>query len=195
MNSFDSALVLWLNGLSGNVRVIDDLLRVVASDYLMPLLFSIAMVGLWFAGRNAAERRRFQVATLVGISSIGISNLAVFAINSLWFRPRPFVDLGNDLNLLFYQATDSSFPANPVAIGFAAGAAAWLASRRLGIWLLAGALLYGISRIYAGVFYPTDIAGGAAVGVLVVLGTLRLKDLLEPAVSLFIRVVRGLSLA
>ncbi len=194
MNAFDTALVVWLNGLSGNVRIVDDLLLVIASDYLMPLLFASAMTALWFAGRTLAERRRFQVATLVGISSIGLSNLAVFGINSLWYRPRPFVELGEEINLLFYRATDPSFPANPVVIGFAAGAAAWPVNRGLATWLFFGGLLYGFSRVYAGVFYPTDIAGGAAVGVLTVLFTLKLRDLVEPAVSLFIRLARGLSL-
>ncbi len=195
MNAFDTNIVLWLNGLAGKVRVIDDLSRVLASDYVMPLLFSTAVVAVWFAGRTDEARRRFQMASLVGMSAIGFSNLAVFGINSVWDRPRPYVALGDDINLLFYRATDPSFPANPVAIGFAAAAALWPVSRQLAIWLAAGSLAYGFSRVYAGVFYPTDIFGGAAVGVLVVLATLRLRDLLEPVVSLFMRVVRGLSLA
>ncbi len=195
MNAFDTNIVLWLNGLAGNLRVIDELLKVLASDYLMPLLFSTAVVAVWFAGRTDEARRRFQMASLVGMSAIGFSNLAVFGINSVWDRPRPYVALGDDINLLFYRATDPSFPANPVAIGFAAAAALWPVSRQLAIWLAAGSLAYGFSRVYAGVFYPTDIFGGAAVGVLVVLATLRLRDLLEPVVSLFMRVARGLSLA
>ena len=195
MNAFDTAIVLWLNGLSGNVQPIDDLLMILASDYLMPLVFSTATVAMWFAGRTDLARSRLQMASLVGMSSIGFSNLAVFGINSIWHRPRPFVDLSGDINLLFYRATDPSFPANPVAIGFAAAAAAWLVNRKLALWLMAGSLAYGFSRVYIGVFYPTDIAGGAAVGILVVVATLRLRDLLEPVISLFIRVVRGFSLA
>lgn len=195
VNAFDTNIVLWLNGLSGNVQVIDDLLRVLSSDYLMPLLFSTAVVAVWFAGRTDLERPRYQLASLVGMSSIGFSNLAVFVINSIWNRPRPYVALGDEIDLLFYRATDPSFPANPVAIGFAAAAALWPISRQFAVWLAVGSLAYGFSRVYAGVFYPTDIFGGAAVGVLVVLGTLRLRYLLEPVVSLFIRVVRGLSLA
>ena len=87
MNAFDTNIVLWLNGLSGNVPVIDDLLMVLSSDYLMPLLFSTAVVAVWFAGRTELARRRFQMASLVGMSSIGFSNLAVFGINSVWDRP------------------------------------------------------------------------------------------------------------
>lgn len=195
MNTFDTEIVLWLNGLSGNVQPIDDLLRILASDYLMPLLFSTVVVAMWFASRTELARPRYQMASLVGMSSIGFSNLAVFVINSFWHRPRPFVELGDDINLLFYRATDPSFPANPVAIGFAAAGAAWLVNRQLAMWLMAGSLAYGFSRVYAGVFYPTDILGGAAVGILVVVGTLRLRDLLEPVISLFIRVARGFSLA
>ena len=60
MNPIDREIVLWLNGLSGNVALIDDLIRVVSTDYLMPLVFSLAMFGMWFAGRTAAERSHFS---------------------------------------------------------------------------------------------------------------------------------------
>ena len=193
MNPVDRALVLWLNGLSGNVKWFDDLMRIVATDYLMPLVFSLSMFGLWFAGRTREERRRFQYWVLIGISSIGLSNVAVFLINITWVRERPFEVL-DEIDLLFYRATDPSFPANPVAIGFAAGSAAWMANRKFGYTLFALALVYGFSRVYAGVFFPTDILGGAAVGILVTWGTTYLHRFFQPITNLFIRLVRGLAM-
>jgi undecaprenyl-diphosphatase len=195
MNSLDANLVIWLNGLSGNVKVFDDLMRVVASDYLMPLTFSLCMLALWLSGRTPAERLRYQVASLVGASAIGLSNVAVWLINITWDRPRPFVDHGDQLNLLFYPPTDPSFPANPVAIGFAAAAAAWTVNRKFGWWIVAAATLYGFSRLYAGIFYPADIVGGAVVGVVVFALTTYLRRFLEPLVTAFIRLIRGLSAA
>lgn len=193
MNPVDRAIVEWLNGMSGNVKLFDDLMRVIATDYLMPLIFSLAMFGMWFAGRDLAERKKFQYWTLIGISSIGLSNVAVVLLNLAWARTRPYVEL-EEINLLFYKATDPSFPANPVAIGFAAGSAAWMANRTFGYWLFGAAILYGFSRLYAGVFYPTDIVGGAVVGILVTWGTTYVHRLFQPITHLFIRLVRGLAM-
>jgi undecaprenyl-diphosphatase len=193
MNPVDREIVLWLNGLAGNVKLLDDLVRITASDYLMPLLFSAAMFGMWFAGSAAEQRRRYQHAVLIGISSIGLSNVGVVLLNLAWERPRPFTSL-DEINLLFYRSTDPSFPANPVAIGFAAGAAAWMVNRKFGYWLFGAALVFGFSRVYAGVFYPTDIAGGAAVGIVVTWATTYLHRLFQPITYLFIRLVRGLAL-
>lgn len=193
MNPIDRELVLWLNGLAGSIALIDDLIRVISTDYLMPLMFSLAMFGMWFGGRTAAERVHFQHWVLIGISSIGLSNVAVVLINLAWDRPRPYVELA-EIELLFYRATDPSFPANPVAIGFVAGAAAWMANRKFGYWLFGAALVYGFARVYAGVFYPSDVLGGAAVGILVTWGTTYLHRLFQPVTGLFIRLVRGLAL-
>ncbi len=195
MNSLDVELIIWLNGLSGSVTIFDDLMRVIASDYLMPLVFSLSMFALWLSGRNPVERTKYQLATLVGISALALSNVAVLLINIAWERPRPFVDHGDQLNLLFYPPTDPSFPANPVAIGFASAAAVWSVNRKFGWWMFAAASVYGFSRLYAGVFYPTDIIGGAVVGVAVFGFTSYLRRFLEPLVTTVVRLIRGLSAA
>jgi undecaprenyl-diphosphatase len=193
MNPFDRALVEWLNGLHG-FEPFDGLMRVVTGDYLMPVLFSGALIALWFAGRGREEGPRYQMGALVGMSAVGLSNVAVFALNSAWPRPRPFESLPGELDLLFYPPTDPSFPANVVAIGFAAASAAWRVNRRSGAVLFACAALLGFSRVYAGVSWPTDVAGGAVVGVLVTLGTVCLGRLLEPLPTLALRLARGFGL-
>ncbi len=195
INSLDADLVIWLNGFSGNVKIFDDLMRVIASDYLMPLVFSLGLMALWLSCRNPVERAKYQLATLVGISALSLSNGLVWLINISWARPRPFIDHGDRLNLLFYPPTDPSFPASAVAIGFAAAAAIWTVNRKFGWWMFAAATLYGFSRLYAGVFYPTDIVGGAVVGLVVFVLVNYLRRFLEPLVTMFIRLIRGLSAA
>ena len=194
MNPIDRALVIWFNGLSGEVALIDDLARIIATDYLMPMVFSLVLFGMWFSGRNAAERAKFHHWVLIGISAFGMSNVTVLLVNLSWDRMRPFEALPNDIELLFYRATDPSFPANPVAIGFAAGTAAWMANRKLGYWLFAAGLLYGLTRIYAGVFYPTDVLGGAVAGILTTWYMTYIHRLFQPITNLFIRLTRGLAL-
>ena len=193
MNSMDASLLIWLNGLSGNIKSFDDLMRLIASDYLMPLVFSLSMFGLWFSGKTSSQRMTYQLTALMGIGALSISNAVVWLINSLWDRPRPFLDHPDELNLLFYSPTDPSFPANPVAIGFAVAMAAWTVNRKFGLWLFAAASLYGFSRVYVGVFYPTDIVAGALVGIAVYGFTSYLRRVLEPLVTMVVRVARGLS--
>ena len=102
MNPIDREFVIWFNGLSGNVGFIDDMARIIATDYLMPMVFSLAMFGMWFAGRTNEERERFQHWVLIGISSIGLSNVAVVLFNVAWDRDRPYVALP-EIELLFYK--------------------------------------------------------------------------------------------
>lgn len=195
MTSLDANIVIWLNGLSGNVKIFDDLMRLAASDYLMPLVFSLGMLGLWFSGKTPAERVKYQLTMLMGISALSIANVVVWLFNIWLERPRPFVEHGDELNLLFYPPTDPSFPANPVAVGFAAATAAWTINRKFGWWLYAAATLFGFSRLYAGVFYPTDIVGGAIVGIAIYGFTTYLRRFLEPLITSFVRLMRGLSAA
>jgi membrane-associated phospholipid phosphatase len=49
--------------------------------------------------------------------------------------------------------------------------------------------------LYAGVFYPSDIIGGAIVGVAVYGFTSYLRRFLEPLITGFVRLIRGLSAA
>ena len=195
MSSIDANIVIWLNGFVGNVKAFDDLMRIVASDYLMPLVFSLGMLGLWFSGTSPAQRVKYQLTMLMGISALSIANVVVWLFNIALERPRPFVEHGDELTLLFYPPTDPSFPANPVAVGFAAATAAWTINRKFGWWMYAAAAAFGFSRLYAGVFYPTDIIGGAIVGIAIYGFTTYLRRFLEPIITGFVRLIRGLSAA
>ncbi|MBI4305076.1 MAG: phosphatase PAP2 family protein, partial [Chloroflexi bacterium] len=112
-----------------------------------------------------------------------------------WARPRPFNAMPDQVNLLFYPSTDPSFPANPAAVGFAAATAVWLANRKLGVLLAVTTVVQAVARVYVGVFYPTDVIGGAFVGVVIVGLPLALRRLLRPLPELAIRAGRAFLLA
>ncbi|MSQ09228.1 MAG: phosphatase PAP2 family protein [Dehalococcoidia bacterium] len=194
MNLFDRATLEWLNGLHG-FAPLDGAMRVIATDYLLPLAFALSLVALWFIGKGREQRFNFQMTVLHGMFAVGLANVAVWQINLAWDRPRPFEALPGQLDLLFYPPTDPSFPANPVAVGFAVGAAIWRVNRMFGAAVLVSAAFFGFSRVYAGVFWPTDIIGGAAVGMVGAWGAVWFRRLLEPLPTLFIRVARAVGLA
>lgn len=131
------------------------------SDYLVPAFSSLMLIGLWFTGRDP-ERYYNQLAVIVGVSGLGLANLGIAILNTHYFRERPFVHL--DLDLLFYQPSDSSFPANVAAVGFALAIAVVFRNRTLGLILVAFSLVWSGARVYAGVHYPSDILAGAAMG-------------------------------
>ena len=73
--------------------------------------------------------------------------------------------------------------------------AAWTVNRKFGLWLAMTASLYGFSRVYVGVFYPTDIVGGALVGMAVYGFTSYLRRASEPLITMVVRFARGVSVA
>ena len=193
MAEADISVFLWINGWVGSFSVLDTIAKVVVSDYLVPVLLSLILLTLWFAGKEPSIRERYQKAVFVAAASIGLANLTVLMINSRYFRPRPFTQY--DISLLFYRPTDSSFPANPSALAFAVAAAVWGVNKRLG-WVLFGlAALFSLARVYAGVFYPSDVLAGAVIGIAIAFILSKVRILLEPLPTLVIRLARIFCLA
>ena len=190
--AMDTEIVQWLNSWVGQFAWWDALMRAVVSDYLVPVLGSLVLLGFWFWGSHQI-RFENQLTTIAGTLAVGIANLVTLQVNHAYFRARPFVE--HDLNLLFYRPTDSSFPANAAAIGFAIATAVFLRRRRLGLALYGVAALYGFARVYAGVHYPTDVLGGAAIGLAMGLGSHGFILLFSPLIRQILRAWRVFYLA
>jgi undecaprenyl-diphosphatase len=193
LKEVDTQIVLWLNQWAGRYGPLDEFSELVVSDYFIPMFLGLALLGLWFAGRETDSRWANQRAVITAVVALGFANLTVLLVNDYYFRPRPFVV--NDLTLLFYQPSDSSFPANPAAISFALAFAVWLSRKSAGTALLFLALLWNMSRIYAGIFYPSDALAGALIGVVVTGLVVLALRWLEPLPTLAIRLGRLLHLA
>ena len=148
MTQTDEAVLLWLNQWVGFLPWVDAAVEVLISDYFIPVLFSIIMLGLWFTGVTRQAREMNQRAVGIAAASIGLVNAWVTVINAHIFRFRPFVD--HDLTLLFYRPTDSAFPANPAALAFAAASGVWLANKKVGGFLFTMGALSSAGRVYAG---------------------------------------------
>jgi len=189
----DAAIALWLNQWVGHLPAWDGVAKVLISDYFVPSLLSLGLLGMWFVGRDVTERDTHQRAVLRAMIALGFANLAVLIINQHYFRPRPFVDY--EVVLLFYRPTDSSFPANPAAVAFAMVSGMWEGNRKVGLLFALFAFLWSATRVYGGVFYPLDALAGAAIGItisyLVALGL----RLIEPLPTIVLRLAAMLHLA
>ncbi len=133
------------------------------SDYLIPVVATLAVAWLWFAGRTSEETGRFQHAALHAFLALAVCQLVVAITNIAVGRPRPFAAL-DDVTVLFYEPINSSFPAHPVATVVAIGIAVWSVHPNLGRMVVFLGILLGAARIVAGLWYPTDVIGGMAVG-------------------------------
>ena len=189
----DAAVVLWLNGWVGDLPWMDALIRLLVSDYLAPVLISLILLGMWFGALDSEVRERQQRAVMRAMIGMGIANLSTLIMNQFVFRARPFVE--HLLVVLFYQPTDSSFPANPAVVGFAMAAGIWSGHRRLGAVAFTLASLWGFARVYAGVAYPSDVLFGAALGIAVTVVVAAALRRIEPLPTLVLRLARRVYLA
>ena len=189
----DAAVVLWLNGWVGDLPLMDALIRLLVSDYLAPVLLSLMLLGMWFGALDAGLRERQQRAVLRAMIGMAFANLATLILNQFIFRARPFVE--HPLAVLFYQPTDSSFPANPAVVGFALAAGIWSGNRRMGAVAFTLASLWGFARVYAGVAYPSDVLFGAVLGIAVTLVVSAALHRIEPLPTLVLRLARRFYLA
>jgi undecaprenyl-diphosphatase len=188
----DEEIVLWLNQWAGRSSILDGVVKLLASDYLVPGAIGLCLVAIWFVG-NGERREAHQRAVIRSLAAVGFASLVVLILDQHYFRARPFVE--HDLTLLLYPPTDSSFPSHPAAVGFALAAGVWGGNRRLGAVVYGVAALWGLSRVFAGVFYPSDVLAGAAIGVAIShLVALALR-LIEPVPTLVLRATRMLHLA
>ena len=188
MREFDEALFLWINGWVGKFTPIDEVMKLIASDYLVPVTLALILFALWFAGTDLRTRERYQIGIVVAVFAVALANSSIEVLNNFYFRDRPF--LNHEAELLFYRPTDSSFPANSTTAAFAIAGSVGIFQRRLAIAIVSLAALYAFSRVYVGVHYPIDVVGGAVFGLVAVPIAVVLVRIIRPALLFSLRWLR-----
>jgi undecaprenyl-diphosphatase len=151
----DSAIALELHQLATSQTWITGLVVVVANYGIFLLPLSLLVV--WLRGDLPTDRRRDAI--LVGVVTAGLAFLVGLILERTLSRPRPFVEAG--FQPLFPHAADSSFPSDHTLVGVAMVGPLLVPSRKLGVVLVAWALVVGLARVSAGVHYPSDVLGSA----------------------------------
>ncbi len=102
--------------------------------------------------------------TLAGalVARFGIVEL----IRAFYNRPRPF-EVIEGINQIFSHAPGGSFPSGHAAFYFAIAAGVSRYYPKTSVLFYAAALSISISRVAAGIHWPSDILGGAAIGIAV----------------------------
>ena len=159
MSYLDHALFSLLNDLAGRSALFDALV-VFCADWLQYPLIAALLVLLW----RRRESVREKIHTLgEWIAAVVLSRLIITtAIRLFYHRPRPFVAFR--LHPLVFDGS-WSFPSGHAALFFALAASVYFSNKKWGQWLYAAAVIICASRVIAGVHYPSDILGGAIVGI------------------------------
>jgi undecaprenyl-diphosphatase len=152
----DDALVITLNRLArrypGGRRLVGlAAARLASVEIALMLLLAVS-------GRRGSALRMLGAVAAVYAASEGLG--------SVWPRRRPFARLGNVSSLAPHEP-GRSFPSRHVASGLAMAAIGGQEHRTLGRLMAGVAWLLGLSRVAAGLHYPSDVLVGAILGELI----------------------------
>jgi membrane-associated phospholipid phosphatase len=115
-----------------------------------------AGMALCLVGETFGKKREKDSAKLTAIA-LGGSGLVVEGLKGMVNRTRPDGDESGRWN--------SSFPSGHATGAFSLATVVAARYRKLAIPAYLGATVIGLSRIYLGRHYPSDVAAGAALGV------------------------------
>lgn len=158
--NWDGAVLLWIqNVLRGGG--LDSLMTAFTHLGDSGVLFLVAAIGMLCFPRT---RRAGQVALTAIVIGFLCTNVV---LKHLVSRPRPWLDVAGLIPLI-EEADPNSFPSGHTCAAFAfAVALLHTLPVRWGKALALGtAVLMGLSRLYVGVHYPTDVLAGALIGLL-----------------------------
>ncbi len=155
---WDGGILLWIQE---NLR----------ADWLTPVMQAVTFLGDsgWFWIALAAVLCCFRPTRRAAVAA-AIALLLSLLVNNLFLKPlvdrtRPYEVVEGLVNLV-PPPGDPSFPSGHAGASFAASTAMFPhLKRRWGVCLMVLAVLIALSRLYLGVHFPTDVAAGALIGV------------------------------
>src|SRR6266481_451482 len=159
MTNLDSQLLGFLNGWTHHSALF-DFLAIFFANYLV-YFFTFVLIFYWWFGKPKEKVRK---ATMLAFGSFVLSRGVITEIiRHYFFRqrphiPRPILDLSGKIH-------EASFPSGHASAMFALAAAFYFYDKRLGFWLYIAAIVTGIFRVVTGLHYPSDILGGAILGI------------------------------
>jgi len=151
----NESLFLLLNSYAGHFHLLD--LSMIALAKGGVYLFILTEIYLYFFKNKRNESVFAFYAVVIGL-------FATFLIGLFYFHNRPFMDgVGK---MIMYHKAENSFPSeHTVFMSSIAFMFLYLKNMRgLGAILLLLAIISGLARVFVGVHYPFDIAGGVIIG-------------------------------
>jgi undecaprenyl-diphosphatase len=166
MNCFDHNILLYLNHLAHQSPILTKVIVAIYADQLKFAIFVALLWWGWFDTHYKEVREKIAAGLVGSVMCVGVVRLIILLFP---FRVRPLGDPLNGLN--FPIAAESwvhwsSFPSDTATLFFFLTICLFSVSRWLGcIALVDTIFLICFPRVFVGVHYPTDILGGALLGI------------------------------
>jgi undecaprenyl-diphosphatase len=157
----DQRLFQTLNSIAGLSSASDAVILFFA-EYFSFFLIALFFLLLYFSHHAWQEKLHILFVAFISslIARFGITELIRF----FYHRPRPYLVLSAHALIL---ETTYSFPSGHATFFFAMAAAIYLYNKKWGMWFFISTVMISISRVIAGVHYPSDIIGGMIIGIAV----------------------------
>jgi len=162
LNAFDEKVFQFFHGFAGSSGILDIIFEFCA-EYLIYFLLAAFLIFL-IKEKQWKKRLYFGVASLLSV--IISRGLITEIIKHYYLKARPFETLGFDPLIMEYSP---AFPSGHASLIFAIVPFAFLINKTFGYWFTALSIIVSISRIIVGVHWPSDILGGAILGVIIAL--------------------------
>ncbi len=156
--NWDVSVFNFLNQYAGKNICLDSL-AIFFAEYLGYFLVAILILFL------LKDTKKYWPMTTMALVAAVLSRFVITEIiRFFWERSRPFVD--NTVNLILEHEATSSFPSGHAAFFFAMSTVVYSYNKKAGTLFIIASFLISLARVFAGVHWPTDIIGGALVGIL-----------------------------
>lgn len=121
-------------------------------------VFTILLTLVFLTGPGS-----YMEAGILALGSLSMSSFLVFILKKIVERERPYNTIEN-MNVLIGPLRDYSFPSGHATASTAIAVSLGFVFPQISGILFSIAILVGISRIYIGVHYPSDVIVGMTIG-------------------------------
>ena len=158
MQGFDEQALVWI---AENVRcaVLDPFMKLYTQLGNTGMLFIVLGVLMLLFKQTRKAGLSALCAMLIGLVVVN------FTIKPLVSRPRPWLVIENFINLV-EEYDPNSFPSGHTNAAFAFALAVCMSApkRWMKVTAVCMAVVMGLSRLYVGVHFPSDVLAGAVIG-------------------------------
>jgi membrane-associated phospholipid phosphatase len=168
IDALDVRALTWLHQFIGQSQILDATLAWAVVNHVAKFgLMVFVICWLWFDRQPNQQQRREELVQAV-LAAAGALLLGRVLSLVLPFRERPL--FRPDLHLIYPidagLRTWSAFPSDHAVVAFALAVSLARLSPMVGLWAFAhGALVICLPRVYFGLHHPSDVIGGAMIGI------------------------------
>lgn len=149
--------------------MIQEYVRTPILDNIMIFITTLGNGGMiWIAATVLLliPKKTRKVGIMSAVALLGSLIINNHILKNIVQRPRPYTTF-TDLKILIPTPSEFSFPSGHTSSSFAAAGVFYShLPKKVGVPAVILAGLIGLSRLYVGVHYPTDVIAGVVMGIL-----------------------------